>query len=329
MAKLSGVKTLDMVNGEITKISYDGAEYTLTTEEAVKGDILLSLIGRSALNNGAFYTCYATGGPTLIVNDNDMQLRLYHRHDFKVFRKVSADSPTQQNNANGMEKEAYKPQEGDIVVVESLEKWASLGTRLQVGDIGKVGVEGDNGLSVRVLVPGGSTTSVYVDKSEIRKATPAEVEEYEEALVEAKRAKLKAGDYITVESKYYRQDITKGKPYEVLEGRHGFYFLDDAGDSRCAALLDGDFSIVPPSAVKWVKIGRKVNEYRVGDIVRLVNGDGGGLKEYDGIITKIIENDYHTALYRLEKPDFVENTADTWYFAESIELVAPVESTLN
>ncbi len=27
MAKLNGVKTLDMVNGEITKVAYGGAEY--------------------------------------------------------------------------------------------------------------------------------------------------------------------------------------------------------------------------------------------------------------------------------------------------------------
>lgn len=27
MAKLTNVKTLDMMNGEITKVAYDGAEY--------------------------------------------------------------------------------------------------------------------------------------------------------------------------------------------------------------------------------------------------------------------------------------------------------------
>ncbi|MEC0478940.1 hypothetical protein [Bacillus licheniformis] len=30
MAKLAGVKTLDMVNGEITKVAYNGAEYVKT-----------------------------------------------------------------------------------------------------------------------------------------------------------------------------------------------------------------------------------------------------------------------------------------------------------
>ena len=242
MAKLSGVKTLDMVNGEITKISYDGAEYTLTTEEAVKGDILLSLIGRSALNNGAFYTCYATGGPTLMVNDNDMQLRLYHRHDFKVFRKVSADKPKRltvgdyakviANDSSHLaeigdivriisddhdeqpyrcervsdekrvgwlyesELEAYKrelkteyiPQKGDIVVVTD----DSASTH-DVGDIGKI-TEVDDG-TYRVTVPGMLDRGNWLLPTRFRKATPAEVKKYEEAVIDAT---FKVGDYVKI-----------------------------------------------------------------------------------------------------------------------------------
>lgn len=43
MAKLAGVKTLDMVNGEITKVAYNGAEY-----ERVEGP---ELTGRHWIKN--------------------------------------------------------------------------------------------------------------------------------------------------------------------------------------------------------------------------------------------------------------------------------------
>src|SRR4051812_44507112 len=47
MAKLNGVKTLDMVNGEITKVAYDGAEYgkvdgITNASEVKEGDIGLT-----------------------------------------------------------------------------------------------------------------------------------------------------------------------------------------------------------------------------------------------------------------------------------------------
>lgn len=384
MAKLYGVKTLDMVNGEIIKISYDGAEYTLTTEEAVRGDILLALIGRSYIDNGAFYTCYATGGPSIMINDNDMQLRLYHRHDFKVFRKVSADNPTQQKDANGMEKEVYKPQEGDIVVVTDDRASSHV-----VGNIGKI-TEVDGG-TYRVTVPGMPDRGNWLIPTRFRKATPAEVKEYEEAVIDAtfkvgdyvkivkslrdnngaicviedklqylggftlrhisgkfpntksfatydqielateaevaaaKKPKLKSGDFIKFAEDGL--DITAGKVYKVQQDSDGnFYVLDDYGSKDYRIGRGSDFEIVPESEAKWLKIGRKVNEYRVGDIVRLLNGGLGGLSGYEGIITKITDKDY---LYRLEKPDFVEDEVDTWYQADDIELIAPVESTLN
>ncbi|WP_230113437.1 hypothetical protein [Bacillus velezensis] len=40
MAKLNGVKTLDMVNGEITKVAYGGAEYVKAEGLPKKGDLV-------------------------------------------------------------------------------------------------------------------------------------------------------------------------------------------------------------------------------------------------------------------------------------------------
>src|SRR5690625_526017 len=40
MAKLEGVKVIDMVDGEATKVTYNGEEYKLTEDEAQVGDIM-------------------------------------------------------------------------------------------------------------------------------------------------------------------------------------------------------------------------------------------------------------------------------------------------
>src|SRR5690625_2737198 len=40
LAKLEGVKVIDMKDGEVTKISYEGVEYTKVETEAMSGDII-------------------------------------------------------------------------------------------------------------------------------------------------------------------------------------------------------------------------------------------------------------------------------------------------
>ena len=57
MAKLDGVKTLDMVNGEITKVAYGGAEYVKTDSPVQEGDIFLLTEGHLVIggDTGAFY----------------------------------------------------------------------------------------------------------------------------------------------------------------------------------------------------------------------------------------------------------------------------------
>ncbi|MGI1828739.1 hypothetical protein ACRPLG_02585 [Bacillus safensis] len=58
MAALKGVKTLDMVDGEITKVAYEGEEYEKTDRPVREGDLFLlkegHLVGRGEV--GAFYS---------------------------------------------------------------------------------------------------------------------------------------------------------------------------------------------------------------------------------------------------------------------------------
>jgi ribosomal protein L21E len=83
---------------------------------------------------------------------------------------------------------------------------------------------------------------------------------------------------------------------------------------------------------KWAKIGRKVGEFKVGDIVKYVGGGNGchGFKgKYEGLITRIIWDDKTTRPYLLERPKGVQTSDGTWSYGKELELISPVESVVN
>lgn len=95
------------------------------------------------------------------------------------------------------------------------------------------------------------------------------------------KPKLKAGDFVkfTKRGDYNSADITLNKPYLVFEDSYGdLSFKDDADDYREEPLEETDcYEILSEEEVaehresdKWAKIGRKVNEFRKGDIVRVI-----------------------------------------------------------
>jgi len=89
MAKLNGVKTLDMVNGEITKVEYDGAVYAKVEGDATKGDIVLIVKEWClTINNGEFYSVekieYDMGRGFVYVK----QIANGYQSDVQAFRKV-------------------------------------------------------------------------------------------------------------------------------------------------------------------------------------------------------------------------------------------------
>ncbi|WP_276356979.1 hypothetical protein [Bacillus subtilis] len=92
MAKLEGVKTLDMVNGEITKVAYGGAAYERVEGEAKAGDIGLRIDKPTSYATvGAFYQfVYDLGGLSFIDDVGDKPY--VAGNHFAIFRKVAAAS---------------------------------------------------------------------------------------------------------------------------------------------------------------------------------------------------------------------------------------------
>ncbi|MEV2370556.1 hypothetical protein ABNE81_18685 [Paenibacillus larvae] len=89
---------------------------------------------------------------------------------------------------------------------------------------------------------------------------------------------------------------------------------------------------------KWAKIGRKVNEYKVGDIVRYEynseNNNAIGRSGFSGILAEVddtrLDSKCKTDLVHLVNPPFVDNTrSNTWAKIGDVALVVPVENRID
>lgn len=95
MAKLNGVKTIDMVNGEITKVSYDGAEYALVKGFGKIGDLVQCNRVHAFFTKGEFYEVTEISEEGEWVHAIDDEYDRYHLDvvkSAKLFRKVSAQT---------------------------------------------------------------------------------------------------------------------------------------------------------------------------------------------------------------------------------------------
>ncbi|MEC1898434.1 hypothetical protein [Bacillus velezensis] len=109
MAKLEGVKTLDMVNGEITKVAYGGAEYVKAEGEAQAGDIVFVTESWGDQNVGEFFVVTYTERGThdqIVGMDGNRCNASTYKHRLRIFRKVSAStSPSLEERVSSAEGE--------------------------------------------------------------------------------------------------------------------------------------------------------------------------------------------------------------------------------
>ncbi len=148
-----------------------------------------------------------------------------------------------------------------------------------------------------------------------------------EAKVEAEESKpkLKAGDFVKFE-KPDLYDITIGKIYEVKTDDEGdLCIIDDAGDEDYSYLAQ--FAIkVDADEAKWAKINRKPGEFKKGDIVRVTDDMGSGFEV--GALGVVDRDGIEEDLAPLVTAYATDEQTVKTYWAE-VEIVAPVESTLN
>lgn len=369
-------------------IEFEGATYRKVDREAREGDVvILKDTGGDLFKVGKKYK--VVKGVQIADDDGDL-FDLYRSKLRRTRETVDVYEPIEQAQ--------YVPQEGDIVVVTA----NTSSSRNKVGDIGKIGILTSIDATVdvpqRPLVDGanGNWTKLH----EFRKATPAEVEAYEQAVLanektahkasfavgdyvkvvkshvgnegailritgvgkyrtrrgecdfelesltgkvvgadigatadqlvkatdaevaEALKPKLKAGDFVKITDG--TRSIKDGETYEVKMRDSGLYIVDSDGDKRPFPLVFGavKYEIVDAETAKWAKIGRKVNEYRKGDVVRVVEPISSQFAV--GTIGTVVKDEIDSS----HRPTTLAVTTDgrLTTFHPRVELVAPVES---
>ncbi|WP_432339362.1 hypothetical protein [Bacillus tequilensis] len=292
MAKLEGVKTLDMVNGEITKVAYGGAEYERVEGEAKAGDIGLRIDKPTSYATVvAFYQfVYDLGGLSFIDDVGDKPY--VAGNHFAIFRKVDAAT-------NPSVEERVAKAEGEI-----------------------------ESLKTDVAALKGEAEYKRIAKSEARagdKVSAASVE------ADPKSEQLEVGDYAKVVQERHRQngeiiilrDSGSEKfPFqsERLDGTLGDIF----GHRHLVRATDEEVTEAKRAAAeaaerkKWAEIGREVGEYKVGDIFR---------RNYDGNLFEIARIDD-----RLQYPiRFTDLAGDEngYKYEANLTLVTPVEARFD
>ncbi|UTV32005.1 hypothetical protein [Bacillus altitudinis] len=233
MAALKGVKTIDMVDGEITKVAYEGAEYERVEGEAEVGDII-RLPGNSYKHAipGGFYAVISVIDRDVIVMENCGNHHRWTAGLYELFRKKHV--------------------------------------RLKVGDYAKV---------VAGCIIGDAGNIV----------------------------KISADDHGNIP---YRCDVITGR-------RTGDWFW--ARESELVLATEDEVAAAKEAEAKrfieakWAKIGRKVDEYKVGDIAKYRS---------DGEICEVIKVEGYITMMTAKHGYCPE-------LSEDIELITPVEARFD
>ncbi|WP_366560741.1 hypothetical protein AB0R69_19920 (plasmid) [Bacillus pumilus] len=247
MAALKGVKTLDMVDGEITKVAYEGAEYERVEGGAKVSDIIrLTEEAHHDVTLGGFYTVREVRGARVQITDDVNEPHHWDEEYYDIFRKKH--------------------------------------TRLKVGDYAKV-----------------------VDDSG------------QDAVTKGDFVKITEDDETTLP---FKCDVVIGK------SAGGYVW---ARESDLVHATEAEVTAVRESEekrsieAKWAKIGRKVGEYKVGDIVAY---DDPAYFKNDGIgeVTADSTYDCGPEIKAIGRSGYQE----CWYVRKSsLTLITPVEARFD
>ncbi|MED2979514.1 hypothetical protein P4284_22905 [Bacillus swezeyi] len=311
MARLHGVKTLDMVNGEITKVAYERAEYErvegIIRRVGKSGDLVLNGHKHPDLKLGEFYLLVRDEGTSLLsVRDeiDDFHGNAVTDGDSILFRKVSASQPTLEERVSTNEKdiEALKSDvaaikgeaETEYVRIDKSEAKAgdfvkfdeSPNDYLTTGkyyEIYRVDGHGDP----HIIDDEGDDFDTYEDVFEVyRKVSDAE----------PKPERLKVGDYAKVVGTARNGCCDRGDIVKITED-------DDSAVPFKLAFVNGEYagwedekSLVRATdeEVAEAKDATARAKFKKGAKVRLKSGGGvyplNGFE--DGGIYSVFDNDY-------------------------------------
>lgn len=295
MAALTGVKVIDMVGGEVSKISYNGEEYAKVSERgdeihANPGDILLRI--NHAEDYARIGDYFAVNSDRRIVDREDDEIRPHLKH-YAIFEKVLAGSAdklaelesriaaleaTQQAPATTQSEHYRKvtdrsPQVGDYVKYdEAPESYLTSGKYYEITHVGGRSLyhlddEGDGEAAI------GEGFEVYekVDQVSAEQPQPLKVGDYAKVVDEIHGHNFAIGSIITLTSldedgAFKAADLSGSQSWYVESPELAPATDEEVAEAkRQAEKGEADRTL----SAKFAEIGRNPGEFKAGDIVRV------------------------------------------------------------
>ncbi|WP_439024420.1 hypothetical protein [Bacillus halotolerans] len=344
MAKLEGVKTLDMVNGEITKVAYGGAAYERVEGGAKVGDMVLVKEAWGDQNVGEFFVVTYTK-PGIIdqivgMDGNTCEASSY-KHRLKIFRKVAAaTNPSVEDRVAKAEGE-IESLKSDVAALKGEAEYKRIAkSEARAGDYVKFDdppsyltdkeyyeiKEFDDGDPV-IIDDDNDEYDTYIDNFEVyRKVNAASVE------AKPKPERLKVGDYAkVVGGESDSAEINDIVQVMVDDDSTLPFRCDDLSGKSVGWFYEGELVRATDEEVaeakrvaaeaaehkKWAEIGREVGEYKKGDIARVVDNQCAGHVSNGDIIEVL----------RQDSSGSVLDTVHEYYLR--VELITPVEARFD
>jgi len=332
MARLHGVKTLDMVNGEITKVAHERTEYERVEGVVQTGDLVLIRTDVRDTTQGAYYYVRSTKGRYAVIRDDVGDSHDLSRGCYDLFREVSASQPSLEDRVSTNEKD-IELLKSDVAALkgETEPEYVRIDKgEAKVGDFVKYIVTASQSVKIGRLYEiiglrsGRHFAHIDEDGDRVRTVPNAVFEVYRKvSAAEPKPERLKVGDYArVVESgdilKIIETDQTS-VPYraEHLNGDYAGWLHSNsvvrATDEEVAEAKRKQAE--EEERKRWAAIGRDVGEYKRGDVVQYL---------YDREICEVVDiaEDGRLEVATQNHGNCTENQS-------SIELVAPVESRFD
>ncbi|MEC1707402.1 hypothetical protein P9E09_07010 [Bacillus mojavensis] len=303
MAKLEGVKTLDMVNAEITKVAYGGAAYERVGNKGEHGDLALRIAKPASFAEvGQFYPVVKEFEILRFIDDEGEKPSV-HADRFVFFRKVAAGTnPSVEDRVAKAEGE-IESLKSDVAALKGEAEYKRIGkSEARAGDYVKFDdppsfltdkeyyeiKEFDDGDPV-IIDDDGDEYDTYTDNFEVyRKVSAASVE------AKPKPERLKVGDYAKVVNATDYHKFSDGDIVEILEDSftHGNNEVARRiTDEEIQYVLAKELVRATDEEVAEAKRAAEFAKFKEGAKVRLLSGGGefplngfkkGGVYEVEG-----------------------------------------------
>lgn len=350
MAKLDNVKTIDMVNGEITKVEYNGEIYAKVEGTAEKGDLALANEWLVDTTAGAYYEVMMTSNHVVdefrYYDDVDDAHHSFMSDNFTFFRKRSAPSLNERVSVLESKVATLEGEQGEEFITHDGAEYKLVDRKAQPGDVvyvtkdakgtgdvpnksfylvevdGKIGERWRNDVYKKYHNRTTDTVKVYEPVAQSTQAKqPLKVGDYAKVICERYGHQFSIGDIVELVDDSNR--ITKFEAHRVTDGDEWFISEKEIVRATDEEVAEAKKAQAEQAAVdaKWAKIGRKPNEFKKGDIVyaNISNNHPNGVlaSVHRGPIGSVQGGNY-----------YLNNDTDV-ALGDRLELITPVESRFD